>query len=232
MDPDYSKDKTYFLKRQIQALSSIKHSLDRITFVVSHDPEEPIEYKSYLENLPLSIGTAKVEVLRRPNDGYMFGAWAEVYNHFHDDYIIVCEDDYVPTLDLFDQILVEEVNKRQCDFLCMATCLCHRITLQHLFPELQTLPAIYDVPVYPIGIIPKTTFEKLELAYGTIPYSHSVDYDLIDQGRLFHYMANAGLTIRSIVGYSAVTHLHHYGPDHFYTYGAGPTMFEPVVSHK
>jgi len=103
----YMEDRTVFLRRHLESLQTLKHSLAQVTVVVAQDPEEPASYRSFLADLPKTVGGAPVVLVRRPNVGYSYGGYSDVYGRYRlafDRYLLM-EDDYVFLLDHFDREL-------------------------------------------------------------------------------------------------------------------------------
>jgi hypothetical protein len=104
--PAYLADRSVFLRRHLESLQNLKHSVDRITIVVNQNVEDPPSFRSFLKSIPKTLGTACVKVLERPNIGYSYGAYSRAFEldrivspatHY-----ILMEDDYVFIQDGFD----------------------------------------------------------------------------------------------------------------------------------
>lgn len=109
--PVYLADRSVFLRRHLESLQKLKHSVDRITIVVNQNPEDPPSFRRFLESIPNVLGTASVKVLERPNIGYSYGAYSRAFEFDRGvsptTYYILMEDDYVFTQDGFDADMVE-----------------------------------------------------------------------------------------------------------------------------
>lgn len=104
------------LRKQIDQLHLLKHSLDRITVIVADNPSEPDNFESYISRLG---GThLPVIVLHRENVGLSYGAWSCTYDLYRTtfDYYIFMEDDYYFVEDHFDKTLVEMLGEH--GYLC------------------------------------------------------------------------------------------------------------------
>jgi hypothetical protein len=118
-DPNYINDSAYYVKENIKQLSKLKHNLDQITFIVNKNDDQV--YNTYMSNLNGSmIGTAKVEVLFRPNIGMSYAAWEHGYKHSKGKfkYYIINEDDYLPYMDNFDTLLEDIILEKKVDYVC------------------------------------------------------------------------------------------------------------------
>ena len=104
----YVKDRPVFIRKHLESLGTLKHSLAQITLVVNKDPNEPPEYREFLNKLPKKIGNAGVELLERPNEGFSWGGYSHVLDVYGDrhSYMLLMEDDYIFTEDNFDRTLM------------------------------------------------------------------------------------------------------------------------------
>lgn len=109
-----------FLDSHIKALKTYRHQLSQITIAVPDNPQEPQEFRDFLMDLPSRLGTAKVEILRRPNLGQSYGSYCDTYLKYRQSfkYYIFIEDDYLPVQDDFDLILIRQLELQEnCGFL-------------------------------------------------------------------------------------------------------------------
>jgi hypothetical protein len=100
-----------YINIHLTYLKKIIHSLTKIIFVMSSD----------------SIHTDKLDIkeednityIYRRNNGLSFGSWCSVINYLKDtyDYYILCEDDYVFVQDNFDNILIQEYNNKDTEYM-------------------------------------------------------------------------------------------------------------------
>jgi hypothetical protein len=109
-----------FLKKQIRQLTELKHSLDHIVFISPYNLNEPVAYTEYWTSLPKEINGIPLEKFERKNIGHSYGGLLDIYLKYRDkfDYYIFIEDDYTFVLDNFDKLLVDELERQQCDYLC------------------------------------------------------------------------------------------------------------------
>lgn len=119
-DP-YVKDRTYYLKKHLDHLSTYKHDLAAITIVAPDNDDEPSYFADYLTTIPEKVQNTPVSVVRRPNKGQSYGSYSDIYGRHRTsfDYYIFIEDDYAFVKDHFDleMIMLFEMREK-CGFLC------------------------------------------------------------------------------------------------------------------
>ncbi|HEX3150101.1 MAG TPA: GNAT family N-acetyltransferase [Gemmataceae bacterium] len=169
---DVTLNPVLYLDNHIRSLQVLPHSLTQITVVVPDDPDEPASFAESLARLPASIGTARVEIIRRPNIGLSYGSYSEAYGRYRQafDYYIFIEDDYVFVQENFDRLLVDMRNARpDCGLLCA------------LVTPLDGI----DHGALAHGIADSATLEDIWCAFGEIPHaaaephysnSHQIDF--------------------------------------------------------
>ena len=120
IDQEYEDDRTFYIKKQIEQLQNLNHNISQVTFVINENPDESLEVKNYIDNIPNKIKDTDIVILRRPNIGMSYGAWAYAYEKYTNrfDYYLVTEDDYIPFIDNFDKILIELLHEKQLGYLC------------------------------------------------------------------------------------------------------------------
>lgn len=121
VDHRREQEPEFYLRTHIESLSALNHSLDRVTIVVPHDPEEPTAFRSYLQSIPSKIGSAEVLVFERPNIGLSYGSLSDVYGECRTsfDYYMFIEDDYTFNQHWFDRLHAEVMEEDvQCGYLC------------------------------------------------------------------------------------------------------------------
>lgn len=108
---EYNQDHSLFLRQWEDALTRT-HCESDVCFVSNGGPDP--QYRSALDRIRTSYS-----VLDRENVGHSQGAWAAGWRA-HPDYsnYIIVEDDYIPVLDRFDQVLRELFASQNCDYLC------------------------------------------------------------------------------------------------------------------
>lgn len=176
IDNAYITDPLYYIKANVAQLTKLTHSLDQITFVVNDNGNET--YNNYMGSLS-DIGETKVKVLFRENLGMSYGAWAHAYETYGTefDYYIFMEDDYVPNLDNFDNVLKDMLLEKDLDFLCgkytdHAAC-------ANGIAKSESIKVIYDKG-------------------GELPYPKTFDYGTVQhvgQVGLSHAFTNIGLKV-------------------------------------
>ena len=109
----YTKCNDY-LKVHLKRLFELKHSLDQITVIRPLGSDNDDFYDVGDEIL------LKIVILNRPDNDRSYGQFVYAYQQYTDkfDYYIIVEDDYIPNIDNFDSILVNLIEKKQCDYLC------------------------------------------------------------------------------------------------------------------
>ena len=118
---EYYTDSALFLKKQIAYLKTTSHQLSQITFTIPKNPNEPKEFRDYLQKIPSQINHTPVVILERENIGLSYGSFSHAFGLYRDsfDYYIFLEDDYVFIEDNFDSTLVEMFKEiDNCGYLC------------------------------------------------------------------------------------------------------------------
>lgn len=108
-----------YVKKQLDQLQHLKHSLSQVTLIVSTDEDETEEFKTYLDGLK-NLGLP-IKIHRKENVGLSYGAYSFCFDLYGSefDYYIFSEDDYYFAQDNFDTRLVELFKaKPNCGYLC------------------------------------------------------------------------------------------------------------------
>jgi len=107
------------LDKHLKHLNSISHSLSQITIGYPENLDESEEHKKFMSSLKeLNDGTPIV-VMPMINKGLSYGQWARMFSACQGfDYHIFIEDDYIPVIDGFDEILIDMFESEDCGFLC------------------------------------------------------------------------------------------------------------------
>lgn len=107
---EFNRDRTYYVKRQIETLNEFRHRVDKIIFNFNLEVEHYNLFNEVLKIIPSKIGYSEVEINIRQNKGFSYAAFSEIYlskrNKF--DYFIFNEDDYVLVQNDWDKYLVEK----------------------------------------------------------------------------------------------------------------------------
>lgn len=108
-DQAYIDDPMLYIKWHCVQLATLKFNLiEKIIFVVNGD--EPLQLKPQIRDIP-------VEVLHRENVGMSYGAWNKGMQHSNSEYCFLIEDDYIPVVDNFDQVFLDNF-KDQTGYVC------------------------------------------------------------------------------------------------------------------
>lgn len=103
-----------YLKVHLKRLFELKHNLAQITIVrpLGSDNDEYYELPDYIKE--------KVIIINRPANDRSYGQFIYAYQQYTDQFThyIIAEDDYVPNIDNFDDILVKLIEEKGCDYLC------------------------------------------------------------------------------------------------------------------
>lgn len=121
-EPEFKDDKLYLVKKQIELLESINHSLTKIIFNFNVETKHYHYLSKVYEIVPKSIQNASVEISIRENKGYSYGAWSDVFLKYKDkyDYYVFVEDDYMFIEPNWDTYLVNKFESYpDCGYLCM-----------------------------------------------------------------------------------------------------------------
>ncbi len=108
----FDTDRLFYVRKHIDSLERLSHKLSQITVVCSGaDPGVALSHK---------IKDTKIVYIVRPNIGMSYGAYSDVFERYRKEFshYIFTEDDYLFTHDNFDDLLIEEYNRRQCGMLC------------------------------------------------------------------------------------------------------------------
>jgi hypothetical protein len=102
--PKVVQEREIFLKRHLDSLQKLKHKLDQVTIIFSKNPQEPESFRKFRATIPDRIGSAKVVLMDRPNVGYSYGAYNDVFKAYGKsfDHYLLMEDDYCFLKDDFD----------------------------------------------------------------------------------------------------------------------------------
>lgn len=101
---EYLNSPSWNIKTHLERLSKLKHNINQIIVVVPPNP------KKFLSELSVIADQYSIEVFyRRKNQGMSYGGYSDVFGYYKNkfDYYFFFEDDYVPVLDNFDSIFIE-----------------------------------------------------------------------------------------------------------------------------
>jgi len=107
------------LEDHLKHLNSIDHNLSQITIGYPENLDESQDHKDFMSSLKELNNGTPIVVMPMTNKGLSYGQWARMFSACPGfDHHIFIEDDYVPVLDGFDEILVDMFEKSDCGFLC------------------------------------------------------------------------------------------------------------------
>lgn len=108
-----SKD---YLRAQIEQLSKLVHHLDQVTVIRPKGSDDPEYYGDFESG---HGDYTEYVLLDRPTNDRAYGQFLFAYQQEAKfDYYILVEDDYLPNLDNFDQILIDLLHQKGADYLC------------------------------------------------------------------------------------------------------------------
>ena len=103
----YDDDRSFFLKKHLDILATLDARVHGIT-IVNNDCGS--EAESTLDILPKDIGGVPLRIIRRPNLGASYGAYAHaIENTPHATHFVLIEDDYVLTMPRFSEWMISKV---------------------------------------------------------------------------------------------------------------------------
>ncbi len=163
-DDLYNKNRGIYLKVQVCQLLRLKHSLDQITIVIPHNPEETPEFRRQRDAIPTKIKDTPVVVIDTENTLSSYGPYNLVFEKYRSkfDYYMLCEDDYVPVQDEFDQILIKLIEKKP-----GVGYLCSRVGIQSDNTKIASVSN---------GIVASWAFDKIREKFGVIPHAGQSDF--------------------------------------------------------
>lgn len=122
--PDYRSENNgiFYLEKQIEFLSKVKHNIDTIIFNFNTNDSQYDILTKAVKLIPKKIQNSEVEVNTRQNIGMSYGAFSDCFVKNKDkyEYFLFNEDDYIFVEDFFDKTLIKMFNdKKKCGYLCM-----------------------------------------------------------------------------------------------------------------
>jgi len=164
---NYHEDKLFFLKKQIQTLYEVSHSLSKIIFSFNIR-EEDYKYVSEIFRItPKFIQGTEVEVHFRENYGMSYAAWSDAFDRNEDkyEYFIFNEDDYFFIEKYWDTYLINKFNSYvDCGYLCMV------LREPHHWNNYKKHAG------HSVGISSNHVLKKVKEKYGCLPHSKNKDY--------------------------------------------------------
>lgn len=113
------KTQHHCLEKHLKHLNSINHNLSQVTIGYPENLDESEDHKSFMSSLTKLKNGTPIVVMPMANKGLSYGQWARMFVACPGfDHHIFIEDDYVPVLNGFDEILVDMFESDACGFLC------------------------------------------------------------------------------------------------------------------
>lgn len=217
MHPAYAADRTIFLKLHLRQLGQLRHDLALVTVVVNEFPDPAFD--AYADTLDgQKVRETPIRVLRRPNTGMSYGAWADVFLRDRETFshYLWIEDDYVVVQDHFDTKMLEMMRSSSCDYLCgFAADL-----------GLGKHAAISN------GLVSSKVLSRVYKERGTLPHASSaVDYgDNYRQGQIGMSRAilEVGGTLGDFTGFGWAAPWSDYGQVRSFRNPEGPLLIAPA----
>jgi hypothetical protein len=192
----YLDDRSIFIKIHIDKLRSLNHNLDQITVVINENNDTPPEFITYINNLPKKINHTNVVIMNRPNVGYSYGCYSDVfakYKTYFDNYIVM-EDDYIFMLDNFDSIMLNKMTDK-CGFVSFWNAkgtkkeMLARTTKEALSATSGTkdreklveaiekyFPDKFVFPRVAVGVMSSKMLNEVFTKFGKLPYANSTNH--------------------------------------------------------
>jgi hypothetical protein len=116
---------TTFLRKHIEHLNTVKHSLAHIAIGYPDNPNESPKYTNFITRLKALDDGTPISVHQVANEGYSYGQYSKMFEQFKDQdftHYIFMEDDYAPYIDHFDTILADMYDERHQKYNCGLLC--------------------------------------------------------------------------------------------------------------
>lgn len=162
-------DKLFLLKKHIELLSDLNHSITKIIFNFNTEKDHYSIINDAIKIIPKKIQNSEVEIVIRENIGMSYGAWSDSYlkNKDQYDYFIFNEDDYFFVIDEFDKILITKFSEKiNPGYLCGLV----------VSDSLNTHAGIST------GISSNKVLSQVVEKYGELPHVKSNNYKLVEVG--------------------------------------------------
>jgi hypothetical protein len=187
----YVEDRPVFIRMHFERLSKLRHGLDQVTVIVSKNPDEPASYRDFLSHLPERVGRAKVVIMERPNVGYSYGAYSDVFARYGEGFThyLLMEDDYLFTTDGFDSEMLQTMSGQdRCGFLSFVLADGTREWIvgragreapggKRVAEEVAHLcPETFKYPRVSVGLMRSAALRDIWTAYGRLPFSQGTNH--------------------------------------------------------
>lgn len=186
----YVNDRSVFIETHINSLFKYENAVDHITIVINDNPEEPKEFRNYINSLPSKLNGKTIEIIRRPNVGYSYGCYSDVFAKYRlqfDNYILM-EDDYCYAIDNFDRIMFDKAYaNKKVGFVSFWNAKGTRSEMLARTKEMKNkdkmikainkyFPDKFVFPRVAVGFVKAKMLEDIFTAYGTLPYATSTNH--------------------------------------------------------
>lgn len=169
---EQNNDKLFFLKKQIELLYEVRHSLSTIVFNFNIRVEDYYLVSEIFKIVPKFVQGSRVEINFRENYGMSYGAWSDIFlkNKSKYDYYIFNEDDYFFVENDWDSYLVKKFNSfDNCGYLCMVA------------REGYEWCDYKKHAGHATGISSFEVLNKVVQKYGKLPHSKKGDYSSVEK---------------------------------------------------
>lgn len=111
--PPYEKDRLCYVKKNIELLTTVKNSLNKIYFIFNVEQDHYDLLNQAIALIPKKIQGAEVEIVIRQNVGASYGAYSDVTKSKDHDYYFFNEDDIFYLQDNWDSYMIENFEKKE-----------------------------------------------------------------------------------------------------------------------
>lgn len=186
----YIKNRAIFLQEHFKQLQILSHSISQITVVVNHNPEEPPEFRDFLNSLPPTVRHAQVVLIERPNVGFSYGGYSDVFAKYRTSFshYILMEDDYTYVMDDFDAIMMQKMeDANKCGFVSFWNAQGTKKQMLDRLPKMKNnllmaeaiekyFPEEFYYPRIALGLMNSKMLDDVYTHYGTLPYASGANH--------------------------------------------------------
>lgn len=151
------------LKKHLEMLNNVENNITQISIMKPKISNNHIPIKDYynFESLNIENIKDKIKIIECENQGISYGQFLTCINNDYIekklyDYYIFNEDDYIPLIDNFDSLFIDEYNKNEMNYLCLGINVKDNINTTRLWKSEHI-----SVPDFAIGLIDKNTINYL-----------------------------------------------------------------------
>lgn len=204
-DKVYEDNPRNYIDHHIEQLTKLNHSFDEILFSINGE-DKGIAIPDKIDGVP-------VRVFSRENIGMSYGAWnyAMYQTDNKYDYYFIIEDDYIPVIDNFDKIFLDEFRDNSTAYVC---------SLYKWGHAAITNGMIATEPV---------------VAVGGVPYAPSSNYganETVGQVGFSRILETHGFGVEDIAGKYSIPFLDAKGGMIFYGNPGGQRVISPIVLER